>query len=78
MISKRKADDSVKLIYEDLCRLNNCKKTERIMTGGLGLTDHFMKLLSYLLGEIKYIPDYKQNTAVGAAMIGIKSNQMLR
>jgi len=62
----------LKLIYEDLCRLNNCEKTERIMTGGLGLTDRFMKLLSYLLGEIKYIPDYKQNTAVGAAMLGIK------
>ncbi|RAK06962.1 gluconate kinase (FGGY family) [Halanaerobium saccharolyticum] len=62
----------LKLIYEDLLRLNNCEQIDLIMTGGLGLTDHFMKLLSYLLGEIKYIPDYKQNTAVGAAMLGIK------
>jgi gluconokinase len=62
----------LKLLYEDLCRLNNCEQREKIMTGGLGLTDHFMKLLSYLIGEIKYIPDYKQNTAVGAAMLGIK------
>ena len=62
----------LKLIYEDLKRLNNCEQIEIIMTGGLGLTDHFMKLLSYLIGEIKYIPDYEQNTAVGAAMLGIK------
>lgn len=62
----------LKLIYEDLRRLNDSQQIERIMTGGLGLTDHFMKLLSYLIGEIKYIPDYKQNTAVGAAMLGIK------
>jgi gluconokinase len=62
----------LKLIYKDLRRLNNSDQVDLIMTGGLGLTDHFMKLLSYLIGEIKYIPDYKQNTAVGAAMMGIK------
>jgi gluconokinase len=62
----------LKLIYEDLRRLNSSDQVELIMTGGLGLTDHFMKLISYLLGEIKYIPDYNQNTAIGAAMMGIK------
>jgi len=62
----------LKLIYKDLRRLNDTKQVELIMTGGLGLTDHFMKLLSYLIGEIKYIPDYQQNTAIGAAMMGIK------
>ncbi|MFW5736617.1 MAG: gluconokinase [Halanaerobium sp.] len=62
----------LKLIYEDLRRLNNNDQVDLIMTGGLGLTDHFMKLLSHLIGEIKYIPDYEQNTAVGAAMLGIK------
>ncbi len=62
----------LKLIYQDVRRLNNSEQVELIMTGGLGLTDYFMKLLSYLIGEIKYIPDYKQNTAVGAAMLGIK------
>ena len=62
----------LKLIYEDLKRLNNSQPLELIMTGGLGLTEHFMKLISYLIGEIRYIPDYKQNTAVGAAMLGIK------
>ncbi len=62
----------LKLIYEDLRRLNNSQQVDLIMTGGLGLTEDFMKLVSYLLGEIKYIPDYKQNTAVGAAMLGIK------
>ena len=62
----------LKLIYQDLKRLNKNKEVELIMTGGLGLTDYFMKLLSYVIGEIKYIPDYEQNTAVGAAMLGIK------
>lgn len=62
----------LKLIYQDLKRLNKNKEVELIMTGGLGLTDYFMKLLSYLIGEIKYIPDYNQNTAIGAAMLGIK------
>jgi hypothetical protein len=47
----------LKLIYEDFKRLSNCEQIEIIMTGGLGLTDHFMKLLSYLIGEIKYILD---------------------
>lgn len=62
----------LKLIYKDLRRLNKNNKVTRVMTGGLGLTDPFMELISYLIGEIKYIPDYKQNTAVGAAMLGIK------
>ncbi|MFN2339803.1 MAG: gluconokinase [Halanaerobium sp.] len=62
----------LKLIYDDLLRLNNSEQIDLIMTGGLGLTPHFMKLISYLIGEIKYIPDYEQNSALGAAMLGIK------
>jgi len=62
----------LKLIYEDLLRLNNNDQIDLIMTGGLGVSPYFMKLISYLIGEIKYIPDYEQNAAVGAAMLGIK------
>lgn len=63
----------LKMIFEDVKRLNTTDNVELIMTGGLGLTDRFMKILYYLIGEIKYLPGYKQNTAVGAAMLGIKA-----
>lgn len=63
----------LRMIYEDVKRLNSMSEIEIILTGGLGLRKKFMKLLYYQFGEIKYIPDYTQNTAIGAAMLSIKT-----
>lgn len=61
-----------KMVYEDVKRANGFKPEAILMTGGLGLSEEFMKLASYLFGEVYYLPGHDQNTAIGAVILGIK------
>lgn len=61
-----------KMVFEDVKRANGREPAAILMTGGLGLSEEFMRLSCYLLGQVSYLPGYDQNTAVGAAMMAIK------
>lgn len=62
----------LKMIYEDVKRVNGKEPKSITMTGTMGLTRKFMGLVYHLIGEVNYLPGHDQNTAIGAAMMGIK------
>ncbi|MDI6600830.1 MAG: FGGY family carbohydrate kinase [Thermoanaerobacteraceae bacterium] len=62
----------LKMIYDDVVRVRGDLPEKIIATGGLGLSEIFINLLCYLIGDIGFIPGHEQNTAIGACMMGIK------
>ncbi len=67
----------LKMVYDDVKRVNGQEPGSITMTGRLGLSEKFMEFTEYLIGQVSYIPGYQQNTAVGAAMLGVKMGEGL-
>lgn len=62
----------LKMVFDDLQRVINPQRDFLIITGGLGTSPIFRKLLSYLIGGLNYLPEYEQSTALGSVMLAIK------
>ncbi len=62
----------LKMIFDDVNRILDKQRDNMIITGGLGTSPLFRKLLSYLIGNLNYLPEYNQSTSLGAAMLTIK------
>ncbi len=62
-----------RMILEDLARVCGSRPRMLLLTGGLGTSERFRKLVACGIQPARYLPQYPQSTALGAVMLAVKA-----